>query len=221
MTAAEPLLALLGAQEGALALVEPAGAERTTYGQLREVSDRLARSLAGAGVEPGDAVAMSLPNGPEIVAAFLGVVAAGAAAAPLNQAYTADEFQAYLDDLRPRAMLFLRGEASPARAACAALGIPALELTGAGTALLEVDGTAPAQRRRPIPTRSRCCCTRAARPASRRACRSASATWRRPRARLPPPTRSGARTRATAPCRSSTCTGSSPRRSPRSPPAAP
>ena len=43
---------------------------------------------------------MSLPNGPEIVVAFLGVVAAGAAAAPLNQAYTADEFHAYLEDLR-------------------------------------------------------------------------------------------------------------------------
>ena len=79
---------------------------------------------------------MSLPNGPEIVAAFLGVVEAGAAAAPLNQAYTADEFHAYLDDLRPRAMLFLRGEQSAARAACAALGVRQLELTGARTAEL-------------------------------------------------------------------------------------
>ncbi|HET6173859.1 MAG TPA: acyl--CoA ligase [Gaiellales bacterium] len=137
MTAArEALLDLLAAPDDAPALVEPAGGERTTYGELRESADRLARSLAAAGAGPGDAVAMSLPNGPEIVTAFLGVVAAGAAAAPLNQAYTAEEFRAYLEDLRPRAMLFLRGEESAARAACAALGVRQLELTGACTAEL-------------------------------------------------------------------------------------
>jgi oxalate---CoA ligase len=109
---------------------------------LRETADRIARSLAAAGVGPGDAVALSLPNGPEIVAAFLGIVAAGAGAAPLNQAYTADEFGAYLDDLRPRAMLFLRGEASPARAACDALGIRQIELAGEDTARLAPSGLA-------------------------------------------------------------------------------
>jgi acyl-CoA synthetase (AMP-forming)/AMP-acid ligase II len=67
-------------------------------------------------------------------------VAAGGAAAPLNQAYTVDEFRAYLADLRPAAMLFLRGEESPARAACAALGIRCLELTGDATARLALDG---------------------------------------------------------------------------------
>jgi acyl-CoA synthetase (AMP-forming)/AMP-acid ligase II len=140
MVPREALLDLLVAADGAPALVEPAGGEGTTYGELRETADRLARSLAAAGVGPGDAVAMSLPNGPEIVAAFLGVVAAGAAAAPLNQAYTREEFHAYLDDLRPRAMLFLRGAESPARAACAALGVRQLELTGARTAELALAG---------------------------------------------------------------------------------
>jgi acyl-CoA synthetase (AMP-forming)/AMP-acid ligase II len=130
----EALLDLLSAPDGALALVEPGSGERTTYGELRSVADRLARSLAAAGAGPGDAVAMSLPNGPEIVAAFLAAVAAGAAAAPLNQTYTTEEFRAYLGDLQPRAMLFLRGEPSPARAACAALGIRQLELDGPRTA---------------------------------------------------------------------------------------
>ena len=94
------LLDLLTAPDGAPALAEPASGERTTYGELREAADRIGRSLAAAGAGAGDAVAMSLPNGPEIVAAFLGVVAAGAGAAPLNQAYTAEEFRAYLLDLR-------------------------------------------------------------------------------------------------------------------------
>jgi acyl-CoA synthetase (AMP-forming)/AMP-acid ligase II len=136
MTAPVALLDLLAAPDDALALVEPASGERTTYGELREAADRLARSLAAAGVSPGDAVAMSLPNGPEIVAAFLAVVAAGAAAAPLNQAYAGDEYHAYLDDLRPSAMLFLRGDASAGRAVCEALGIRQLELTGSRTAQL-------------------------------------------------------------------------------------
>jgi oxalate---CoA ligase len=136
----EALLDLLAAPDGSPALIEPASGERTTYGELRETAERLARSLAAAGVGPGDAVAMSLPNGPEIVAAFLGVVAAGAAAAPLNQAYTGEEFRAYLEDLEPAAMLFLRGEGSAARAACAELGVRQLELTGARTAALGIDG---------------------------------------------------------------------------------
>ena len=76
MTGHEALLDLIAAPDGALALVEPASGDRTTYGELRATAERLARSLAAAGVGPGDAVAMSLPNGPEIVAAFLGVVAA-------------------------------------------------------------------------------------------------------------------------------------------------
>ncbi len=144
MKAREALLDLLAAPDGALALVEPASGEHTTYGELRAAADRLARSLAGAGVGPGDAVAMSLPNGPEIVAAFLAAVAAGAASAPLNQAYTSEEFHSYLDDLRPRAMLFLRGEASAARSACSALGIRQLELTGSRTADLALAGVSSA-----------------------------------------------------------------------------
>ena len=139
----EALLDLLAAPDGTLALVEPASGERTTHGELRETAERLGRSLAAAGVAPGDAVAMSLPNGPEIVAAFLGAVAAGAAAAPLNQAYTREEFSAYLEDLQPSAMLFLRGEESAARAACTALGVRQLELTGGRTAELGLgDGAA-------------------------------------------------------------------------------
>jgi acyl-CoA synthetase (AMP-forming)/AMP-acid ligase II len=138
------LLDLLSAPDASVALVEPASGDRTTYGELRAAADRLARALAAAGVAAGDAVAMSLPNGPEIVTAFLGVVAAGAAAAPLNQAYTAEEFRSYLEDLQPCAMLFLRGEASPARAACEALGIRQLELAGERTSLLGLAGVTPA-----------------------------------------------------------------------------
>ena len=53
-----------------------------------------------------------MANGPEIVTTFLAVVAAGAAAAPLNPGYTAKEFAFYLDDLQPR-LVIGRGDDAP------------------------------------------------------------------------------------------------------------
>ncbi|MCZ7525409.1 MAG: AMP-binding protein [Acidimicrobiia bacterium] len=51
---------------------------RYTYAQLDEAADRAAHALAGLGVGPGDRVAGSLPNHPDIVVAFLGVMRLGA-----------------------------------------------------------------------------------------------------------------------------------------------
>ena len=133
---------------------------------------------------------MSLPNGPEIVAAFLGVVAAGAggrAAQPGLHGATSST---------PTSTTCARARCSSCAARRARRARPAprsasaqLELAGARTAELALaDLAARLPRRRAIPRPSRCCCTRAARRASPRACRSASATWPPPRARSPPPT---------------------------------
>ena len=107
----DPLLPLT-APDDAVALVEPASGARITYGALRAEIDRLARTLVARGVTPGDVVAFSMANGPEIVTTFLAVVAAGAAAAPLNPGYTASEFAFYLDDLQPRIVIG-RGDDAP------------------------------------------------------------------------------------------------------------
>src|SRR5262245_48083962 len=53
---------------------------------------------------------------------------AGAATAPLNPAYRADEFDFYLRDLEPKALVVQAGVESPAREAARALGIPIIEL---------------------------------------------------------------------------------------------
>ncbi|MFF2650709.1 amino acid adenylation domain-containing protein [Streptomyces sp. NPDC058045] len=65
------------------ALVTTAGQE-TTYGALREQALRTAAALRATGVRPGDLVAVTLPKGPEQIAAVLGVLAAGAAYVPLG-----------------------------------------------------------------------------------------------------------------------------------------
>ena len=126
--------------DAAPALIEPESGRSWTFGELRERVDALAGELVAHGVGPGDTVAFSLPNGPEIVAAFLAVVRAGAAAAPLNPAYTEGEFHAYLADLAPRAMLWQNDAAAAALPACADLGIERLELTG-----LRAPGLLPAR----------------------------------------------------------------------------
>jgi len=127
-----------------VALVAPATGDRVTYAELHEAVERIARQLTAAGVEPGDAVALSLPNGPPFVLAFLGVVAAGAAAAPLNPAYTEAELDGYLQDLRPRAVVRGVEVGATAEAAARTLGLPVHVLAGddaRGTALV---GIAPA-----------------------------------------------------------------------------
>lgn len=65
------------------ALVTTAG-EEVTYGTLADQALRTAAALGDAGVHPGDLVAVTLPKGPEQIAAVLGVLAAGAAYVPLS-----------------------------------------------------------------------------------------------------------------------------------------
>lgn len=99
------------------ALVSPDDGVAVTYAELSARVERLAGVLRVLGVEPGDRVALALPNGPEIVESILAICALGAAAAPLNPAYTADEFAFYLEDLGPRLLLAPGGELAAARAA--------------------------------------------------------------------------------------------------------
>jgi acyl-CoA synthetase (AMP-forming)/AMP-acid ligase II len=101
----ETLDVLAGHPDASPALVEPASGATLTYGELRDRVDACARELAVRGVAPGDTVAFWMPNGLEIVVTFLAAVRAGAAAAPLNPAYTDEEFRAYLADLKPRLTL--------------------------------------------------------------------------------------------------------------------
>jgi acyl-CoA synthetase (AMP-forming)/AMP-acid ligase II len=92
-------------------------------------------------------VAIVLPNGPEMAAAFLGIGSA-AVAAPLNPAYTADEFAFYMDDLAAKALVVMEGVETPATAAAAKLGTRIITLvpgTAAGSFTLHENGA-------PVPT---------------------------------------------------------------------
>ena len=62
-------------------------------------------ALAADGVGLGDRVAVGLGNSPELVAAVLGVLHAGATLVPLNPAYTPDEVRYVVGDARPRVLI--------------------------------------------------------------------------------------------------------------------
>jgi acyl-CoA synthetase (AMP-forming)/AMP-acid ligase II len=107
---------LAQAPDQATALIAPETERSWDYGALRAQVATLAAQLAEVGIGRGDRVAVVLPNGPEIVAAFLAIVHGGAVAAPLNPAYTPDEFTFFFGDIQPRALIVLPGESAAARA---------------------------------------------------------------------------------------------------------
>lgn len=57
-----------------------------TYAQLRHHVENTVTALNGLGVGRNDSVTIVLPNGPELVSAFV-AISAGATTAPLNPAY--------------------------------------------------------------------------------------------------------------------------------------
>ncbi len=112
---------------------------------LARLAASVAATLAGRGIGPGDRVAIVLPNGPEMATAFL-TVAASCCAAPLNPAYKADEFEFYLSDLKPAAIVLAQGGSQVAADTAARLGIPILHLVtaeGDAAGVFRLEGAAP------------------------------------------------------------------------------
>jgi acyl-CoA synthetase (AMP-forming)/AMP-acid ligase II len=118
---------LLGAGAATDAAIRAPGRSTLTYAGLRSLVDRTVAALNRIGIGRNDRVAIVLPNGPEMAAAFV-ATACGATTAPLNPAYRDEEFAFYLDDLKAKALVVLKGTDTPARAVAARLGIPVLDL---------------------------------------------------------------------------------------------
>ena len=142
---------------------------------MRDQVGRTGDALGRAGIGPGDRVAIVLPNGPEMAAAFL-ATAAHATAAPLNPAYRVDEFAFYLEDLRAKALILEAGAETPAIEAAERVGVPIVGLTpdsgaGAGSFSLDVPAGAGDARGDGEATTRRWCCTPRAPPRAPRSCR--------------------------------------------------
>ncbi|GAB4168908.1 MAG: acyl--CoA ligase [Thalassobaculales bacterium] len=143
MNAALTLDDLIGAgADDAVAIAAP---ERPplSYGGLRRLAARTRASLNGFGIGRGDRVAIVLPNGPEMAAAFVAIGTA-ATTAPLNPGYREDEFAFYLEDLKAKALVVEEGSNSPAIAVARRFGAQVLTLAkGAAAGDFTLAGGSP------------------------------------------------------------------------------
>ncbi|HEX3268743.1 MAG TPA: AMP-binding protein [Gaiellaceae bacterium] len=81
-----------------------------TYAEIGRRADAATALLVERGVEPGDRVALMLPNGPAFVAAALGTWRLGAILVPLNGLLAPPEVEARLEASTPRVFLQDEGE---------------------------------------------------------------------------------------------------------------
>ncbi|TDB94286.1 FadD3 family acyl-CoA ligase [Actinomadura sp. 7K534] len=80
------------------------GDVRVTYAELRERVREAAGAFAGAGVAPGDRVAIWAPNSLSWIVTVLGAVSAGATLVPLNTRFKGDEARWPLAKARVKAL---------------------------------------------------------------------------------------------------------------------
>src|SRR3989442_7411142 len=122
--ATQPLAGLfIDTDKGQSAIILPEDGTEIGYGSLSDQVDRLAARLRQSGLDPGQVVAIALPNGIEHLVAFLAATRARLVAAPMNPAYKADEFQFFLEDSEARSVITTPGT-DPVREAALAFSLP-------------------------------------------------------------------------------------------------
>src|SRR5215467_5261629 len=104
------------------------GEAELSYGELDELSDRLAALLGQKGVSPGDRVGVMLPNVPEFPIAYYGVLRAGAVVVPMNVLLKRREIAFYLEDSGAKLLLAWHGFCAEARDGAADAGAELIEV---------------------------------------------------------------------------------------------
>jgi len=78
-----------------------------SYRECYSLVERFACGLAASGIHKGDRVALCLPNSPQAVIAYFGIVRAGGIVVPCNPTYTEYELSHQLQDAGARAIVVL------------------------------------------------------------------------------------------------------------------
>src|SRR2546425_5789613 len=121
------ILAAVAAQAPDATAVLAPGYTPFTYGRLSRQLHEVNQQLRAMGIMRNDRIALVLPNGPVLAAAFV-AIGASAACAPLNPSLRASEFDRYLSGLEPRALIIQSGTDSAAAAVAQARGIGIIHL---------------------------------------------------------------------------------------------
>ncbi|MGY9004655.1 MAG: acyl--CoA ligase [Alphaproteobacteria bacterium] len=107
--------------------ITASGRSALDYAGLREHAKQTVEKLNALGIGRNDRVAIVLPNGPEMAAAFI-TIACGATTAPLNPDYRAEELEFYLTDLNAKALVVEQGSTSPAVDVAKKMGVAVHEI---------------------------------------------------------------------------------------------
>jgi long-chain acyl-CoA synthetase len=83
------------------------GGREITYAQLEALSNRFALSLVKLGVKKGDRIAIFLPNIPQFIIAYFGVLGAGAVVTAISPLYREREVEYQLNDSEAQTILAL------------------------------------------------------------------------------------------------------------------
>ena len=100
--------------------------EKISYGEFKIFNEKISRQLAAKDIINSDRAAIVLPNGPLMASSFLSI-SSYMSAAPLNPSYKQEEFEFYLDDLKPKFLLVEPNSKSLAVIAAKNLNIPVFE----------------------------------------------------------------------------------------------
>ena len=106
------------------------GSERISYGELDRRSDAVAAGLMAAGLEPGGAVMLQLPNVPEFVISLHGILKAGGVVIPTNTLYKAGELSYVLENASAKHVITVDASAGEAAEAAAQAGGATLYVLG-------------------------------------------------------------------------------------------
>ncbi len=94
-----------------------------TYAQLDAASDRFAEGLRAHAVAPGDAIGVQLPNVPQFVIAYFGILKAGGIVVPMNVLLKSAEVAFELQDSQARMHIAWAGVAGEAAKGAADAGV--------------------------------------------------------------------------------------------------
>ncbi len=101
-----------------------------TYRQLDKASDRVAATLTAAGIKPGDPVAVQLPNIPQFLISYFGILKAGGIVVPLNVLLKAPEVAFQLGDSGARILIAWQGALPEAAKGAEAAGLDQVYVVG-------------------------------------------------------------------------------------------
>jgi malonyl-CoA/methylmalonyl-CoA synthetase len=127
--------------------IETSQGRRFTYGELAQLSARLASVLAHRGVSAGDRVLVCVDKSVEAIALYVACLRMGAVFVPMNTAYTTHELEYFIHDAEP-ALIVVRPDDFAAMASLLPekeqARIVTLGTAGDGTLLAGIDAHAGA-----------------------------------------------------------------------------